>query len=103
MTFEIFLFCLFLVSIFTGLGTEAMKVLLDYFNKQYHSNVLAGVVSIPVSAVVGSGYIILTNTAFTSQLGVYLVALIALGWIGAMIGYDKVIQTIKQCKTQGKE
>lgn len=103
MTFEIFGFCLFVVSIFTGLGTQAMKKVFEYFNKKYQSNILAGVVSIPISAAVGSGYTILTNTAFTPQLCVYLVALMVCGWIGAMIGYDKVIQTIKQCKTKGKE
>lgn len=100
--FETFIFGLLIVSTLTGLVTEAVKKTLTEFNKSYKANTLAGVVATIMSAAVGVSYIVLTNSTFTSQIIVYLVAMIFMSWLCAMVGYDKVIQAISQFKTNGK-
>lgn len=96
--FEVFLLCLLISSVFTGLVTEAVKKLLVEHNKVYRANTLAGIVSVGVSMIVGAGYYILTQASITSSFIFYIVALILLSWLCAMIGYDKVIQAISQFK-----
>ena len=94
--FEVFLFGLLVTSSLTGLVTEAIKNVLVEHNKTYSANTLAGVVALVLSGGIGAAYILLTNTAFTVQIAVQLVGLIFASWLCAMVGYDKVIQTIEQ-------
>lgn len=96
MSLEIFLLGLLIVSIFTGLFTEGIKKWLDERGKKYYSNTLAGYISVALSAAVSVAYLILTETAFNAKVAVYLIALILLSWLSAMVGYDKVMQGIKQ-------
>lgn len=99
-SFELFLIGLLGISILTGLATEAVKKVLTDLNKTYRANILAGLVSLVLSTAIGIGYIIVTNTTFTAQIVVYLVALVFMSWLCAMVGYDKVIQAISQFKTK---
>ncbi|MCM1216773.1 MAG: aminopeptidase [Lachnospiraceae bacterium] len=94
----VFLMGLLLVSTLTTLTTEAVKKLCQEHNKKYYSNTLAGLCSLVVSSLVGAGYIIFTNTTVTPQIITCLVALVILGWLCAMVGYDKVIQALGQFK-----
>lgn len=103
MTLQIFLLGLLIVSTLTGLVTEAIKNLLTESGKTYRANALAGIVSVILSVVVGVAYLILTATAFSAQMAVYLIALIFLSWLSAMVGYDKVIQAISQFKRGGQD
>lgn len=100
MTFEIFLLGLLIVSTLTGLVTEAVKKWLQEREKGYRANTLAGYTACVLAVLVGTGYIILTETAFNIKMLVYLTALISLSWLAAMVGYDKVIQTITQLRTK---
>lgn len=100
---EVFLLGLLASSTITGLVTEAAKKILTEYNKSYKSNTLAGVAATVVSAAICTGYILVTNTAFTAQVGVCAVAQIFMSWLCAMVGYDKVIQTISQFKTTESE
>ena len=52
---------------------------------------------------IGIGYAMLTGITITQQAIVYLVALVFMSWLCAMVGYDKVIQTISQFKTTAKD
>jgi uncharacterized membrane protein YkgB len=99
MSTELFLFLLLAVSLLTGLMVEALKKLLDEHNKIYRTNTLAGIVAIVLSVAVFAGYIVLTGSTFNSALVVYLIALVFLSWLCAMLGYDKVIQTLSQLKS----
>lgn len=101
--FEIFLLGMLITSTLTSLVTEAVKKILTEYNKTFPSNTLVGVVSLILSAAVGTGYIILTNTAFTASVAVYLVVLVFASWLCAMVGYDKVVQAISQFNTTNKE
>lgn len=98
MMLDVFLMGLFIVSTLTGLFTEGIKKWLAERNKTYHANALAGYVAIGLSILVGMAYIILTGVTFDAQIAVYFIALVMLSWLAAMIGYDKIKQTISQFK-----
>ena len=102
-TFEIFLLGLLVTSTITGLVTEAVKKILTEHNKTYRANTLAGIVALGMSASIGSAYLVLTNSAFTPQIIVYLIGLVFMSWLCAMVGYDKVIQAISQFKMDEKD
>ena len=98
-----FLMGVLITSALTGLATEAVKNILTEHNKPYHANTLAGGVALVLSAAIGIGYVAVTGTSFTAQVVVSLVALVFMSWLCAMVGYDKVIQTISQIKNTGKD
>lgn len=102
-SFEIFLFGLLIVSTLTGLATEALKNVLAEHNVNYRANTLAGVVALVLAAAIGAAYVVLAEIGFTTQVIIYLIALIFMSWLCAMIGYDKVVQTISQFKTPKEE
>ena len=98
MTFEIFMAGLLLVSVLTGLFTEAIKGWLSERGKKFYCNALAGYVAAGLSVLVSAGYLIITETAFNLKMAVYLIALVLLSLLASMVGYDKVIQSITQFK-----
>lgn len=91
MNAEIFGTLLLVTSVFTGLFTEALKKQI-----QSSTNLIAGATSIVLSIAVLIGYSIIFNVAVDSKYIVAGVTLCALSWLCSMLGYDKVIQTIKQ-------
>lgn len=101
--FEVFMLGMMITSVLTGLVTEAVKKILTEYNVTYRANTLAGLVSFILSAAIGAGYVIITGTAFTSQIAVCLIAQIFMSWLCAMVGYDKVIQAISQFKVDRKD
>ncbi|MDO4679000.1 MAG: aminopeptidase [Eubacteriales bacterium] len=98
MSMETFLMLLIGVSVFTALVTEAIKKMMDEYGKTYKSNILAGTVSVVLSVLAGTGYIIMTETQINAKMAVILIALVLLSWLCAMVGYDKVMQAITQIK-----
>ena len=100
---QTFLTGLLVTSTLTGLATEAVKKILTEYNKQYQANTLAGIVALVLSLGVGTGYIAVTSVALTAQVVIMLIALVFMSWLCAMVGYDKVIQTITQIKNVGKD
>ncbi len=98
MTFEIFMMGLLVVSVLTGLFTEAIKSWLSERGKKFYCNALAGYVAAMVSVLVSAGYLVITETSFNLKMAVYLIALVLLSWLAAMVSYDKVIQSIMQFK-----
>lgn len=99
---QILLLGLVVCSTITGLATEAIKKLLDEANKTYRSNLLAGIVSAIISLAIGVGYILITGIGFTTPSIICLIGLIFMSWLCAMVGYDKVMQSISQIKTSKK-
>lgn len=94
---------LLLISATIGLVTEVVKKILDELNKTYRSNILAGVVALAVSSAACVGIVLYTDTVFTTPLIVEIVTFVFASWLCAMVGYDKVIQTITQFKTNAKD
>ena len=88
------LIALALISAMTSLTVEALKKLLGEYVKSY--NLLAAIVSVVLTILVSVGYLIYTGTAFTAQIGVVIVALMFLSFLASTVGYDKVVQMLKQ-------
>lgn len=100
MTLQVFLSGLLLVSILTGLVTEAIKTIFEEQKKKYYSNTIAGVVAVILAVLVDLGYTVLNGVVFNASWIVCLVALIGLSWLCAMVGYDKVIQALSQIRSK---
>lgn len=97
MTLQVFLSLLFAASIFTSLVAEGLKKLIG--NRfAYSSNILVAITAVVVGAVVGIFYYVIAQIAFSLQMIAVLIMLIFLSWLSAMVGYDKVVQTITQIK-----
>jgi len=100
---DVFLVGLFITSTLTSLTTEAFKKIFTEQGVSYKANTLAGFVAVLISAAVGVSYIALNGLDFSSQNIIYLVMNTFMSWLCAMLGYDKVVQTISQFKTNNKE
>lgn len=100
---EVFMLGLLIVSTLTSLVTEAIKKLLSERGITYYSNTLAGVIATILSAAIGVGYVVLTGAGFTAQTVVYIITMVFISWLCSMVGYDKVIQAIKQFKIDRKD
>lgn len=87
---------LLIVSLLTNLTVEAIKKLLDSTNKTYSSNILAAVLSMVIASAVCVIYLIMNDVVFSLKIGVEVVVLMYLGFLVSTVGYDKVVQTIKQ-------
>lgn len=96
MNTEIFTFGLLVVSTLTGLVTESIKKMLDERGQRTKPNTLAGAVALVLSALIGTGYIFYTGGAFTVQTIIGIISLVGFSWLCAMLGYDKVMQTLAQ-------
>lgn len=87
---------LLIVSLVTNLTVEGIKKLLEETKVKYSSNVLAAILSVFVACAVCVIYLIMTDTVFTLKIGVEVVVLMYLGFLVSTVGYDKVVQMIKQ-------
>lgn len=95
---QIFVTGLVVMSAVVGLATEAVKLILDERSIKYYSNTLAGVVALILSSAAGVAYVVLTGATFTGSAIVGIITFVFMSWLCAMVGYDKVIQTIAQFK-----
>ena len=94
-----FLLCaLAVISVLTSLCVEGMKKLLDEQGKKYSSNILAVCVSAGITIIGSIMYIIYNSIPVTPQNIVIIIALVFLSFLCATVGYDKVIQALKQIK-----
>lgn len=100
---QVFITGLVVVSALIGLTTEAVKKLLDEHNVKYYANTLAGIVSIVMSSAFGIAYGVIHDAAFTGPTIVGIISFVFLSWLCAMVGYDKVVQTIAQFKKEEDE
>ena len=89
---------LVLFSTITGLLTEACKKLLNDTSINYASNVVAAIITC-MGGISGTGvYYLFSGVSFTLA-NIICMPLMGLATaVGSMVGYDKVIQTIKQIK-----
>jgi hypothetical protein len=98
MTVEIFLMLLTLFSTVTSLVTEALKKALNTASIKYATNMVV----LASAFLVGGGgtlaYYILSGATWTAENVVCILLMIVADWIGATVGYDKVMQLIGQIK-----
>lgn len=100
-TTDIFLLGLMIVSTLTGLVTEAIKKIIAERDGEYRPNTIAGIVAAILSAGLGAGYTVIAGIAFSAQIVVYIVALMFIGWLGAMVGYDKITDLFTKTNKKG--
>lgn len=86
------------VSLLTNLTVEGLKKLMDEREMTYSSNLLAAVTSVIIAAAIFGGYMIMNDIAFTIKIAVQIVVLMYLAFLSSTVGYDKIIQTLKQIK-----
>ena len=89
---------LMMISVVTNATVEAIKKLLNKSDKNYSSNLLAAITSVIVAFVISGAYLILNDVVFTWKIGVEMAVLMYLSFLTATVGYDKVVQMIKQLK-----
>lgn len=103
MTITLFITIITIGAAASALLTEAIKKAYANANKDYSANVIALIDSV----VIGGG-----GTAVTYMLMgipwnvnniICLMLMVMCVWIGSMIGYDKIIQLIKQIADKGGE
>lgn len=94
---------LLIVSVITNLTVEGIKKLLDRTKVKYSSNILAAILSVLIACAVSVIYLIMTDTVFTMKIGVEIVVLMYLGFLISTVGYDKVIQMLKQIQSVKEE
>lgn len=100
---ETFMLGLLIISTFTSLVTEAIKKILSEHGITYYANTLAGIIATVLSAAIGVGYVVITGAGFTAQTIVVIITMVFVSWMCSMVGYDKVVQAIKQFKMDGKD
>ena len=98
MTVETFLLLLTTLSVITGLCTEGIKKVLDGFEMNYASNIVALFVAVLVGSIGTVVFYLFNGVAFTGLNIICIFLMMIANWLGAMLGYDKVIQAIKQIK-----
>ena len=99
MTVETFLILLTILSTATSLVTEAVKKFLTSSNIKYASNIVVLIVAILVGAGGMAIYYSFAGLPWTINNIICLLLMALFNWLGAMIGYDKVVQAITQIKT----
>ncbi len=83
-----------IISVLASLTVEALKKLFGDAISSY--NLLAAIVSVVLTIAVSIGYLVYIGTIFTAQIAVIIVALTFLSFLASTVGYDKVVQMIKQ-------
>ncbi len=96
MTVETFLLLLTSLSIITGLFTEGVKKVLDSLKVKYAANIVALCVAVVVGGAGTAFFYLWNNFEWTSLNIICIFLMMCANWLGAMLGYDKVIQAIKQ-------
>lgn len=89
---------LLLISVTTNLTVEGIKKLLDKSDANYSSNIIAAVLSVVIALAVCAVYLLVNDIAFTTKIGVEIAVLMYLSFLVSTLGYDKVIQTVRQLK-----
>lgn len=94
MTIQLFLFLFTIGSLISSLATEAIKKAFVSVS----TNVIALVDSVLIGLVGTICAYILMGIPFTLANDICIVLMAVCIWIGSMVGYDKVMQTISQIK-----
>lgn len=83
----------FLITAFTGLIVEAIKKM---WKNASQYNALAGIVAIITTFAFAVANAIWKGIEVDSQYAIFYLCVAFMSWLSAMVGFDKVKQTIKQ-------
>lgn len=96
MSVSLFISILVAGSILAGLLTQAIKVWYHNENKEAPPNIVALINAIVCGGGVTAVVYMLLAIPFTVNNIICLVCLIFFSWLGSMVGYDKITQTVGQ-------
>lgn len=99
MTITMFIGLVTIFAVVTSLCTEACKKILDEIGVKYASNILVCIIATVVGILGTCAYYILFSLEFDAANIVCILLMSFTTAVGSMVGYDKVIQTIKQITT----
>lgn len=103
MTVTLFVSILTIGASLSVLLTEAIKKYYENAKKEYSSNVVALVNSVVVGGLGTAVVYMLIGIPWTINNIVCIVCMVFTVWVGSMIGYDKIIQLLKQISDAKKE
>lgn len=98
MSVSLFLTLVSFLAVAVSFLTEAVKKLLDEKGAKYSSNVVVLIISVIVGIGGTAVAYMYLNIPFTPPNIICMVLMAVAVWVGAMIGYDKIIQLIEQVK-----
>lgn len=81
------------VSVLTTLTTQAIKAVKGTLTAP---NLTAAITSCILSIAISAGHIVYREIPITPQIIIEVIALVYFSFLGATVGYDKVMQAIKQ-------
>lgn len=96
MTVTLFISMFTFGSLVCSLITEAVKKAFQNAGKEASANIIALVDAVVVGGFGTAVAYMLMNIPWSINNIICLLLMVVAVWIGAMIGYDKVIQTIEQ-------
>ena len=96
MTIALFLTLVAVLATVTSLLTEAVKKVLDAKNVTYASNIVVVIVACIVGIGGTAAYYGLAGIPFTAPNIICMALMGVAVSVGSMVGYDKVMQAIKQ-------
>ena len=98
MDWQIIVLGIAIVSCFTGLIVQGIKLILKDLGKTFPKNILVGIVAVVFAILLSIGYAIIFNVPFSASYVVWTIVVIIGGWLGSMFGFDKIKQTWEQAK-----
>lgn len=98
MSVSLFLTLVSFLAVAVSFLTEAVKKLLEEKEAKYSSNVVVLIISVIVGIGGTAVAYMYLNIPFTPPNIICMVLMAVAVWVGAMIGYDKIIQLIEQVK-----
>ena len=96
MTITAFISLATLFSVVTSLCMEAAKKILDDMKIAYACNIVVCIISAIIGVLGTCAYYVLFEIEFTAANIVCALLMSLTTAVGSMVGYDKVVQTIKQ-------
>ena len=99
MTVTLFITIVTLGAAVSSLLTEAIKKAYNNSDKEYSANVIALINAVVVGGIGTAVVYMLRGIPWTINNIICLILMILVVWIGSMIGYDKIIQLLKQIGT----
>lgn len=99
MTVTLFITIVTLGAAVSSLLTEAIKKAYNNAGKEYSANVIALINAVVVGGIGTAVVYMLRGIPWTINNIICLILMILVVWIGSMIGYDKIIQLLKQIGT----
>lgn len=99
MTVTLFITIVTLGAAVSSLLTEAIKKAYNNAEKEHSANVIALINAVVVGGIGTAVVYMLRGIPWTINNIICLILMILVVWIGSMIGYDKIIQLLKQIGT----